>query len=213
MPKDNNPKIEKGLSKKQAALMEREAKQLGSQANIGYSNKPEDMIYIGEDGQLDPDEWVSLHLGASHPADRVLRSVVQQSLPDVDDDELNQRVRDALKALFNIELAKGRPKQIASQEVVLIAMAEAYWAARCKDSRATISVSKIVGQVFSDPRILGNEKRDPDDKSFRDQWVGRFNSQKERLLKQHTASFEEAQKVRVLTENRILNDMKFLGFW
>ena len=182
-------------------------------AGLGYSQRPEDMIYTGEDGGLDPDDWIWGHLGPVHPAENLLRRMIRESDAAIDHEQLEGRLKQALAVIFGVKRARGRTARAADIDICLIAIGKLYWERCCGDSRADVPLAPIIREAFRDPELRQIDARDPNDQDFQKYWSRQFKGNLDRILKRVTGEVDEAQTRRQALESRAFNAMCELGFW
>lgn len=164
---------------------------------LGYSNKPEDIIWCGENMDLDPDDWVNDHIGRRHPLEHVLTAIITAHPCDGGSDEV--RLEAALNALVNWQKTPGRkPKSWETLKEI----ARQYWT-KYADGDHDPELQEIILSVVPDI--------DPTKSKEIQRWRDAFNDRKDALLFSVTGQSDHAQVSRRFTEYQICDLLKRLG--
>ena len=189
----------------------------GQAAPLGYSLDPKDHIWIGEDGELDPDDWIHEQLGPHHPLENILLPIIRAhfSLKEkktingnkqVEQQILLTRLHQALAALVGYEQRRG-PKEYEYQ--ALLEITARCWANFVATGKGKFSV--VARGVIEEFCLLGGSK-DADAENNKVKELGKkFGDRKEELLKAVTGRDTPEQQSRRNTERLILRCLSELG--
>ena len=216
--KTSSDVVDGDVSDKSIESIIREAQESGC---LGYSNDPDDSIWIGEDGNLDPGDWLYDHLGPKHPLENILLPIIFANLSDEQKEQcegnsrrrskiLGERLNAALRALVGFTPSSG---PIDHDQLILREIADAYWVELAdpflKDNRPIFS--EIAARILKRNGVLERVDTRILAKDLIDRLRKKFSKQKEALLKVASSKTAPEQESRHRNEQTILKLLEELG--